>query len=190
MPEVVLVNFSGRIDAHLPVWPATIGEVTGDLAVSGHVRLVRLEATDDTTLESQRSSLDFVLVVVLVTGRLLVVFDRMREQWELPGGQIDLDEQPHAAAARELFEETGYNARTVTIMGIATYRTGSDDSMARGAIFVADLHDDSIDRASFVPNDEIEDIKWWDMGGAIEPFSPLNYVAVKWVIAQAAGLEG
>ncbi|CAO5185508.1 hypothetical protein FAIPA1_50097 [Frankia sp. AiPs1] len=41
-------------------------------------------------------------------GRLLLVFDRRRQRWELPGGMIDAGETPRQAAIRELREESGY----------------------------------------------------------------------------------
>jgi len=36
---------------------------------------------------------------------------------EIPGGMVDPGEQPHETAARELLEETGYEAREVELLG-------------------------------------------------------------------------
>ncbi len=49
--------------------------------------------------------------VVLVRNRRVVVARRL---WELPAGTRDHDEDPSACAARELIEETGYRAATLT----------------------------------------------------------------------------
>ncbi|MFF9391903.1 NUDIX hydrolase [Streptomyces griseoluteus] len=40
-------------------------------------------------------------------GRVLMVFDRYRQCWELPGGRIEQGELPRQTAGRELLEESG-----------------------------------------------------------------------------------
>jgi 8-oxo-dGDP phosphatase len=52
---------------------------------------------------------------VLMLWRHRFVPDRWG--WELPGGQVDADEEPSDAAARELEEETGYRAGDVECIG-------------------------------------------------------------------------
>ncbi|WP_201851156.1 NUDIX domain-containing protein [Myceligenerans indicum] len=41
------------------------------------------------------------------SGRVLLVKPTYRDHWAFPGGYVDQGETPHAAAARELFEELG-----------------------------------------------------------------------------------
>ena len=61
-----------------------------------------------------------VVVAVTLDGSILLVreFRPGTEEWlvELPGGNVDPGEEPEAAAARELLEETGY-AATVRYVG-------------------------------------------------------------------------
>jgi 8-oxo-dGTP pyrophosphatase MutT (NUDIX family) len=61
------------------------------------------------------------VVPVLPDGRVLLV-----RQWrfgigaptlEIPGGMVERDEEPRAAAARELEEETGYRAARLELLG-------------------------------------------------------------------------
>lgn len=51
---------------------------------------------------------------VLMIWRHRVVPDSW--SWELPGGYVDPDEDPHAAAAREVEEETGWRPGTVRLL--------------------------------------------------------------------------
>jgi ADP-ribose pyrophosphatase len=58
---------------------------------------------------------DVAVVVALTPSRKVVLVREFRpgvEQWllELPGGNVDSGEDPSAAAARELLEETGFQA--------------------------------------------------------------------------------
>lgn len=61
-----------------------------------------------------------VVVAATAAGEILLVreFRPGTEEWldELPGGNVDPGEEPEAAAARELLEETGY-AATVRYAG-------------------------------------------------------------------------
>lgn len=79
-----------------------------------------------------------VVVAVTLDGSILLVreFRPGTEEWlvELPGGNVDPGEEPEAAAARELLEETGYAAtvRHVGSMVDCAYST------RRRHVFVAD----------------------------------------------------
>ena len=52
----------------------------------------------------------YAAAAVFVTddsGRVLLVKPNYRDHWAIPGGYVDQDENPHAAAAREVCEELG-----------------------------------------------------------------------------------
>lgn len=52
-------------------------------------------------------------------GEVLLVKTHGRsDTWELPGGQVEQGEPPHEAVSRELFEETGINAKPIGITGV------------------------------------------------------------------------
>ncbi|WP_336136361.1 NUDIX hydrolase [Natronomonas amylolytica] len=62
--------------------------------------------------------------------------------WLPPGGHIDRDEQPHEAALRETYEETGLDPELVAERG--PYDTGQAESMPRPAAFLLediDVHE-------------------------------------------------
>lgn len=45
-------------------------------------------------------------------------YDPFAGYWALPGGHIDADEMPEAAARRELFEETGVEVEGLELVGV------------------------------------------------------------------------
>lgn len=49
--------------------------------------------------------------VVVRAGRVLLVHNE-REEWELPGGRLELGETPPQCVAREITEETGWHVAT------------------------------------------------------------------------------
>lgn len=84
------------------------------------------QATNPRTGQTVRRTVldvpDWVNVVAMTTERRVVVvrqyrFGRAKITVEIPGGLIDLGENPEAAARRELQEETGYTAPRWTSLG-------------------------------------------------------------------------
>ncbi|RKR91806.1 8-oxo-dGTP diphosphatase [Micromonospora pisi] len=97
--------------------------------------------------------------------RLLLVFDRQRQQWELPGGMIDPGETPRQAAVRELREETGYELEQLALAGHARFALGPERRSEYAAVFGACAVPHGRD---FTPNEEIIAVCWWD---GVQPLS-------------------
>lgn len=53
------------------------------------------------------AGLRFAIVIARATGGVVLVLNRWRQVWELPGGLIDPGESPRDTALRELSEEAG-----------------------------------------------------------------------------------
>jgi 8-oxo-dGTP pyrophosphatase MutT (NUDIX family) len=53
--------------------------------------------------------------VVVRAGRVLLLKNE-REEWELPGGKLELGEEPDVCVAREITEETGLQVTTGPIL--------------------------------------------------------------------------
>lgn len=43
-----------------------------------------------------------------------------QKKWTMPGGGVELHENPEAAAVREVFEETGYHVELTALLGVDT----------------------------------------------------------------------
>lgn len=121
--------------------------------------------------------LPLALVVARHEGDTLVVFNKWRQEWELPGGMIDSGEIPHAAAVREFVEETGQPSPQVDFVGVATFRLMPDRRMEYAAVYAAAL---SV-RSPFVPNDEVDAIRWWD-GTDLADMSHLDAAITRLVV--------
>ena len=93
----------------------------------------------------------FAVLIARSANGVVLVFNRYRKVWELPGGFIDADESVRGCAVRELAEEAGCAARNLEWLGLVEV----DDGAAHfGAVFACDVDDVP---ASFA-NDEIEAI--------------------------------
>lgn len=89
------------------------------------------------------------LVTVWCGPCCLMVFDRWRQQWELPGGGREPDESPRVAAIRELHEETGRELPELDYVGTARFALSSDGRVELGALYRARIEHRS---ALCVPN--------------------------------------
>ena len=69
-------------------------------------------------------------VVLNEQNQLLCMYRADTHEWDLPGGYLELGEQPALATAREVFEETGLIVRPERLLGvfgdlIASYPNGA-----------------------------------------------------------------
>jgi 8-oxo-dGTP diphosphatase len=67
--------------------------------------------TDDFTATLPRKRMGAGVLLTDGRGRVLLVEPVYKTDWEIPGGSVELDESPYAAAARELTEELGLTVR-------------------------------------------------------------------------------
>ena len=102
------------------------------------------------------------LVVAEYDGQVLLAMNSWRLAWELPGGRPDPGETARAAAVREFLEGTGLPAPELEFVAIATFRLKPDDRLEYGAVYRGRLLG-PVDLGVFEANDEIQELRWWDL---------------------------
>lgn len=111
----------------------------------------------------------FSLVIARSEQRFLLIFNRRRKMWELPGGMIDPHESPRQCAERELTEETGQSVVSLRCLGAIELATGVNHADTRspveyGALFCGDV----TARDAVVENEEVEEISFFT-GDSLPP---------------------
>ena len=130
----------------------------------GHTLLEFIHLASDEAINPViHSPLVASLVVADHKGRVLLVFDRYKRFWELPGGGIEVGESPRACAIRELMEETGQLASDLDFVGIAKIR------WEQGKIIFLAVYSCRLPMVlPFQANDEIEKTEYWDFQSDID----------------------
>ena len=104
----------------------------------------------------------FAVVLARAPAGIVLVFNRYRRVWELPGGLIDPGETHRESARRELAEEAGCRAGALDWLGIVEV---DDGRRHFGAVFSC--------RVESVPetmsNEEIDGLALWKPGSAPAP---------------------
>jgi 8-oxo-dGTP diphosphatase len=142
-----------RVNPPMPLFT----NLTGD-------KLLRLLDVPESEIGSF-SPLTHALVLVQSGGKFLLVNNREKGHWELPGGMMDAGETARHCAVRETLEESGQRLADVRYRGLMEFELQPTRWVPRvrieyGALYCADVPT----LAPFAANDEIAQIGLWDIG--------------------------
>lgn len=98
----------------------------------------------------------FSLVIARSDAGYLLVRNKTKGVWELPGGFIDAGESPRLCAARELKEESGQSVASLRWCAVLEL-TGATTGTSYGALYRGDI----ATSAHFTGNAEIDAIGFW-----------------------------
>ena len=108
--------------------------------------------------------------VVIRHSKVLLVRDKGKHHFSLPGGAIKKDEPTASAAARELYEELGLSAGKVTRLRQYDFR---------GAV---SIHKVCLIEATGKPHlrgHELDKFIWWDMKKPIPVYARVTHILKK-----------
>ncbi|KRG11074.1 NUDIX domain-containing protein [Lederbergia galactosidilytica] len=98
------------------------------------------------------------LVVAKYNAKYLLIFNKWKQYWELPGGMIDEGESPRECAERELYEETNQSIEHLQFKGLMKFKLKPDDRLEYGALYSGEIKEIT----AFQANEEAEEIVFWD----------------------------
>lgn len=120
-----------------------------------------------------------VLVVNEQDQILLVRAHISHGKWTLPGGGLNRNERPVAAARRELHEETGIDAEEEAFQYLATLEKPTHDIPFSAPVFKVSVKANDLPVTLFNPH-EIEAINWFDRDKLPTPISTTVTAAIKY----------
>ena len=103
-------------------------------------------------------------VVARHDDKVLLVFSRREQRWQLAGGAIEPNESARHCAARELLEESSNDCSAADLRFLCVFelrvgptRFNPETHTELGALYEVDIRH----IASFIPNEEIGGTLWW-----------------------------
>lgn len=121
-------------------------------------KFLELHEVDEARHETIATT-SFAVVIARAPRGVVLVFNRYRKVWELPGGLIDPGETPRAAAARELAEESGCIAPADALVWLGLVSV-DDGATHHGAVYRAEV--DSVPEE--FQSEETGGIAYWQAG--------------------------
>ena len=106
-------------------------------------------------------------------GRVLLVEPTYKDHWEVPGGTVEADESPRAAAAREIVEELGIAVPVGRLLAVdwVPPRDGRTDGLM--LIFDGGVLADEQAARIRLPADELRSWSWCTPAQADQRLNPL-----------------
>lgn len=103
--------------------------------------------------------------------QVLLVHRPKYDDWSFPKGKLDPHEAPRTAAVREVLEETGVSIRLGPPLTQQTYSIGDGVLRPKVVHYWVGRARGEHDVAAYVPNHEVDRVRWWTIPQARERLS-------------------
>lgn len=115
--------------------------------------------------------LTHALVVAKYENKFLLLYNRWRQEWEVPGGMIDEGESCRDCAIRELNEETNQRPERINFNGLMKFNlhNGKTEYGALYSVRIRQIEE-------FSKNDEALEIAFWN---GTDEFNNINEIDKK-----------
>ncbi len=101
---------------------------------------------------------EFSVTLIKHQEKFLLVFDKYKNQWEVPGGAVEAGESARDCAMRELKEEANQAVDHLKFNGLISIKMAGSNELIYGGVFSGVLETVQ----PFEENDEISEITFWD----------------------------
>jgi 8-oxo-dGTP diphosphatase len=111
------------------------------------------------------------ILVFNVEGQVLLVEPTYKPHWELPGGRVEADESPRAAAQREIAEELGLDCLAGQLLVLDWVPPAADKLEVVVAVFDGKVLSATEVARIVVPPDELHGFGFFDLSevGSVQP---------------------
>lgn len=100
----------------------------------------------------------YSLIVLRYNGKMLLVHDRFKDRWEIPGGKIEQGETSRTCIIRELKEETGQELASIQFEGVIQVYVKDKNQVVYGALYSGRQNE----MRAFIENIETSKTIYWD----------------------------
>ena len=121
--------------------------------------LLEYSAVDEQQLMATEPSVSSAFVLAHSRTGVLLVFNRWRSCWELPGGLLEADEAPRDCALRELREESSQVPDDLNLHGLMRIRYRPEDRIFYSALYTCRIDE----LRPFEANAETDQLTVWDL---------------------------
>ncbi len=108
--------------------------------------------------------------VVIDRGKVLLLRNE-RDEWELPGGKLEPDEEPEDCCRREILEETGLTVRVQALIDAWLYRAAPE-----GNVLILTYGCELFGTSGFAISDEHRDGKFFADSDFPRAHTPAGYL--------------
>jgi len=153
------------------LWDMDNGEsARKPLAGDRKCRLMEIVSCKENAIPDGCDPLTRAVVVARRDGDVLLVLDKTKHSWELPGGCIQGDESPRDCIVREFTEETGQDPWYLEFVGVYRLEFRQGNRVEYGALFESKFADLRL----FVPSRDVAKLEVWNPAKKLEGMEPID----------------